>query len=72
MDEAHFELAQRVTELRRDAALAEAQRAVSGNGQADCEDCGGPIPARRRLALPSCIRCVECQSALEKTNRSTR
>lgn len=26
-----------------------------------CEECGGEIPAARRVAVPGCERCVSCQ-----------
>ena len=26
-----------------------------------CLDCGEEIPAKRRLAVPGCLRCHECQ-----------
>jgi phage/conjugal plasmid C-4 type zinc finger TraR family protein len=31
-----------------------------------CEDCGGNIPEKRRLAVPGCRRCVECQMDFEE------
>jgi phage/conjugal plasmid C-4 type zinc finger TraR family protein len=30
-----------------------------------CEDCGHPIPQKRRHALPGCTRCVTCQAEIE-------
>lgn len=66
MDEAHYEHAARLEEAERQAALAAATRAMSAAGQADCEDCGEPIPASRRAALPSAIRCFWCQSEHEQ------
>lgn len=35
----------------------------------DCEDCGEPIPAARRQALPGVRRCVGCQTALEREQK---
>jgi phage/conjugal plasmid C-4 type zinc finger TraR family protein len=34
-----------------------------GAGARECEDCGDPIPKRRRAALPGVRTCVLCQSA---------
>lgn len=34
-------------------------------GRATCIDCGLEIPQARRLALPSCQRCVDCQDQVE-------
>jgi len=65
MDEAHFEHAERITQAAREAAVAKAHRLTSGSGQADCEDCGEPIAAARRVALPCAIRCFHCQTAHE-------
>jgi len=30
-----------------------------------CEDCGTAIPGARRLAVPGCQRCVDCQGIRE-------
>lgn len=30
-----------------------------------CEDCLEAIPEARRLALPSCTRCIACQAMVE-------
>ena len=34
----------------------------SGAGARECDDCGEPIPRRRRDALPGVRTCVQCQS----------
>ena len=36
-----------------------------------CEDCGEPIPERRREALAGVQTCVQCQSARDKTHRAS-
>jgi phage/conjugal plasmid C-4 type zinc finger TraR family protein len=46
----------------RAAALAEP-------GSGICTDCGEPIPAARRRALPSARRCLDCQSFIERVRR---
>jgi phage/conjugal plasmid C-4 type zinc finger TraR family protein len=33
-----------------------------GESQTRCEECGEPIPERRREALPGTRTCVQCQS----------
>ncbi|WP_416053290.1 TraR/DksA C4-type zinc finger protein [Cupriavidus basilensis] len=40
----------------------------SGVSAEACRDgaCGEPIPEARRLALPGCQYCVECQARREK------
>ncbi|WP_437881045.1 TraR/DksA family transcriptional regulator [Pseudomonas sp. LRF_L74] len=30
-----------------------------------CEDCGGPIPGARRVAVPGCQTCIDCQQLRE-------
>jgi phage/conjugal plasmid C-4 type zinc finger TraR family protein len=34
----------------------------SGESATECDDCGEPIPKRRREALPGVRTCVACQS----------
>ncbi len=34
----------------------------SGDSARECDDCGEPIPKRRREALPGVRTCVACQS----------
>lgn len=56
------------------AFLAEALRRTKHNGEGSgagklvCVDCEAPIPARRRLAVPGCTRCRDCQDIWEKEN----
>lgn len=69
MDEKYLEQADRVVQVAREAAVSQAQRAVAGVGQADCEDCGEPIPPARRVAFPAAVRCFWCQSSHEAQNR---
>ena len=37
-----------------------------GDGAKDCDECGEPIPKRRREALPGVRTCIACQSARDK------
>ncbi|HUE79431.1 MAG TPA: DksA/TraR family C4-type zinc finger protein [Sphingomicrobium sp.] len=47
----------------KDAVLrARAQLAASAKSAKECEDCGDPIPRRRRQALPGVRTCVKCQA----------
>ena len=55
--------ADRLEQQRRAAALD-----VPGNKL--CADCTEEIPAARRLALPSAIRCIECQAFAERVGRA--
>jgi len=45
-----------------DAVKSARARIPAGEGAAHCEECGEPIPERRRRALPGTRTCVACQS----------
>ena len=69
MDEA--DLAQRAEALFLAEALARVdQRAAEPQticrDTECCLDCGEPIPTARRLAVPGCIRCRDCQAQMER------
>lgn len=55
-------------EAERAAIRVEEQIALArsllpkGKGTLVCLTCGGPIPEARRLAMPGCTHCVECQA----------
>lgn len=36
-----------------------------GDSLPECIDCGQPIPAERRLKVPGCQRCIDCQATHE-------
>ena len=46
----------------KDAVLAARANMPAGEGTLLCDDCGEPIPAARREALPGVRTCVPCQS----------
>lgn len=51
-------------------AVERARRALeAGDGRAECEDCGEPIPEARRRAVPGVRRCVACQEAHDADDR---
>lgn len=70
--EHQIEAAERNVALQTDAAIAGIRATLQGEGDEDCEDCGEPIGARRRAALPSATRCIGCQSTFEGTQRGIR
>lgn len=41
------------------------QELYDGPSLTHCEECGDPIPAKRRLAI-ACTRCIHCQEAFDK------
>lgn len=63
--ERDFELAERLTEAERDAAVNRAVAAVAGVGSVTCTDCGEVIEAERRIAAPWAVRCLHCQQEFE-------
>jgi len=69
VDEKYLEQASAISEHLSSDALASIQRTLQGHGQPDCEDCGESIPAARRQAMPSAIRCVSCQQAIDHFNK---
>jgi phage/conjugal plasmid C-4 type zinc finger TraR family protein len=46
----------------KDAISFARARMPSGESATECEECGEPIPERRREALPGVRTCVQCQS----------
>ncbi|MCW1430275.1 DksA/TraR family C4-type zinc finger protein [Novosphingobium sp. JCM 18896] len=50
----------------KDAVLGARARMPAGEGTEHCEDCGEPIPNRRRAALPGVRTCVTCQAERDK------
>ncbi len=55
-----------------DAVAAARRRLSSGRVSAEyCEDCGEPIPERRREAVSGVQTCVQCQSKRDGTLRQT-
>ncbi|SIQ37851.1 TraR/DksA C4-type zinc finger protein [Aquipseudomonas alcaligenes] len=64
MDEAHFEMAQRLQEAQLQNAI-DSRVQYQGESALECESCGIDIPEARRLAVPGCRFCVECQGLRE-------
>ena len=50
----------------KDAVLAARARLPSGKSAEECDDCGEPIPPRRREAIPGVRTCVSCQAGRDK------
>ena len=64
MDEAQFELAQRLQDERLQQAI-DSRVQYQGESAEDCESCGVEIPQARRLAVPGCQHCVDCRTLME-------
>lgn len=52
-----------------DAVTAARLRLPSGDSARYCEECGEPIPEKRRAALPGVRTCVSCQSGRDQAVR---
>ena len=50
----------------KDAVLLARTLLPAGEGTEECDDCGEPIPQKRREALPGVRTCVGCQSLRDK------
>ena len=50
----------------KDAVLRARARTPHGESAEDCDDCGEPIPKKRRDALPGVHTCVACQTTRDK------
>ncbi len=50
----------------KDAVLGARARMPAGTSLEHCEDCGEPIPERRRTALPGVRTCIPCQSERDR------
>ena len=50
----------------KDAIAAARARMPHGDSAEECDDCGDPIPKKRREALPGVRTCVACQAERDK------
>ena len=48
--------------LKADAVKLARTLLPSGEGADECDECGEPIPAKRRAAIPGVRTCVACQA----------
>jgi phage/conjugal plasmid C-4 type zinc finger TraR family protein len=51
----------------RDAVLGARARLPAGASLDHCEECGEPIPERRRAVLPGVRTCIACQSTRDRS-----
>ena len=50
----------------KDAILRARALTPSGESAVECDDCGAPIPKKRREVLPGVRTCIACQSERDK------
>lgn len=67
-----MDAAQERVDREREAVVARARCEGLGEGQKACRDCGLPIAPARRRALPSAVRCLDCQELAERGSRMRR
>lgn len=54
----------------KDAVLRARSMMTNRESVENCEDCGEPIPDRRRAALPGVQTCIRCQAVRDSHRRS--
>ena len=64
MDERFIELGEQVQAAALQRAIDNRVR-YEGVSALECDDCGDEIPEARRLAVPGCRLCVDCQGLAE-------
>lgn len=69
LDERDIEAGEQIEHELRERTIARISGALAGDGGSHCIDCGETIEPRRKAALPSCEKCVPCQSAHERRVR---
>ena len=52
-----------------DAVTAARARMPQGESAEFCDECGEPVPEKRRLALPGVRTCVQCQAERDRAVR---
>ena len=50
----------------KDAILRARALTPSGEGPEECDECGEPIPKKRREALPGVRTCIACQTERDR------
>jgi phage/conjugal plasmid C-4 type zinc finger TraR family protein len=63
---------ERAEEFNATALELQLQYRRTGASLKTCCVCGGDIPEARRLAMPGCIKCIECQSEWESMHAPYR
>lgn len=56
-------------EMLRENAIAAHRINRNAVSATRCSDCDEPIDERRRVAVPGCKTCAECQSVIELKNK---
>lgn len=67
-----FDRAAELEVLHREAALSRqfAKTRTAAVSAFECEACGEPIPEQRRIAVPGCRHCIDCQEDIERYGKT--
>lgn len=65
------DMAAQLAENEREALTRDVSAKLVAVGTVHCIDCGDPISAKRKAAVPSSKRCFECQEDHEGRKAST-
>jgi len=64
-----IDAASELEELQRQTAIQAHRINHNAVSAEHCEECGDPIPEARRIAVPGCQTCAECQEEIEHKKR---
>ncbi|MCF2346230.1 TraR/DksA family transcriptional regulator [Enterobacter hormaechei] len=64
-----IDTAAEIEELQRNAALSAHRIDRNAVSAEHCSECGDDIPEQRRIAVPGCQNCAECQGIIELKRR---
>lgn len=64
--------ANELEEMQREAAIARHRIDHNAVSATHCVDCGDDIPELRRVKVPGCQRCADCQEEFEERGKHLR
>ncbi len=67
-----IDFANELAQMRVDQTVASMRINRNAVSATHCEECGEDIPEPRRIAVPGCRMCAECQGITEKLNKHRR
>lgn len=67
-----IDAANELAQARIDQAVASMRINRNAASATHCEECGEDIPEARRIAVPGCQMCAECQGITEQLNKHRR
>lgn len=67
-----IDAANELAQQRIDQAVANMRIDHNAVSATHCEECGDQIKEARRVAVPGCQMCAECQDTTEKRNKHRR